>query len=112
MKQIRTRRGWEAVVVAAADGDTAEVLLSGEPLTVSNKAAAAYESTAADLGVEVVVSDADGDHDDDTPDAPARTPDLSEGIAATTGQGDPVETPTTKARRAASTPAAGENTES
>lgn len=89
MKYVRTARGYQNLKLE-------DTTVTGTPQKVSNELADQLVAAGEQHGVEVIVYDSEDDAQ-----AAARstltsvTPDLSAGVAAVTGTGDPVQTPGT-----------------
>lgn len=89
MKHVRTARGYESLVVTH---DGKQHTVSASPLEVSNEAADAIQTAAEGAGVAVVV----GDSAEEVAGSSVQPqPDLSAGVSAVSGTGDPVTTPGT-----------------
>lgn len=94
MKLVRTRNAGQAVTVPDARDESKTLTIGRVPVLVANDAAEKYADVAATVGVALAVTDAP---EGTTEDAEATgqpsgvVPDLSKGIAAVTGTGDPVQ---------------------
>jgi hypothetical protein len=90
MKFVTTQVPYRAVAVETDDEGNPTRTVSNVPLKVSDADAEKYVKLGDELGVAIVVSDTD-----DAADLPAGTqptPDLSAGVAAIHGTGEPVTT--------------------
>lgn len=90
MKFVTTEAAYRVLVVETdAEGNPSRTV-SAIPLEVSNEDAEKFAKLGESVGVPIVVSDT-APSDADTGAAVAtRTPDLSAGVGAITGSGDPV----------------------
>lgn len=97
MKSIRTRLGYEEVVVDGKTEDDDRILITREAQVVSNEEAERLEKAANRVGVELKVEDyvegEDGAEGGNPAPRVVQTPDLSAGVSAVSGQGAPVSTP-------------------
>lgn len=94
MKHVRTARGYQALVVPKGADSKEKVTVTGTAQEVSNELAEDIEKHAELAGVEVIVTD-DAPAAGDAPALATSTPDLSAGVSAVSGTGDPVTTPDT-----------------
>lgn len=96
MKMVRTRLGYEEVVLHDPREEGATLTLTREAVKVSNKVADELIQAAAMAGVELKVVDIGEDEPEDPTDSVGGVPstvepvDLSAGVAAVTGTGEPV----------------------
>jgi len=88
MKFVTTQDPYRRVAVDTDDEGNPTRTVSNVPLKVSDADAEKYVKLGDELGVPIVVSDAEAD----VPDAAQPTPDLSAGVAAIHGTGEPVTT--------------------
>lgn len=112
MKYVSTRRGYQSF--RHSEGD--DGVLTSVPTKVSNDAAEELEKLAAKHGVELLVVDEKDTTEEEVEAARARAvagrpADLSAGIAAVTGTGAPVTTPTAPASVEGTAPAGTDNTD-
>lgn len=92
MKFVRTTRGHEAVTLPDVDDATKTLTFGRVPIILANEPAEKYAKAAAEAGVELTVTNApDGAESSAAPVQRGQAPDLSEGVWAVTGTGDPVQ---------------------
>jgi hypothetical protein len=88
MKFVTTQVPYRAVAVETDDEGNPTRTVSNVPLKVSDADAEKYVKLGDELGVAIIVSDAETD----VPEGTQPTPDLSAGVAAIHGTGEPVTT--------------------